>query len=55
MPRDHLEIGVDQHRDIEPKCLDASGKLPDLLFAASSGVPRIRLQQIDRTMRYIEG
>jgi hypothetical protein len=55
MPGDHLEIGIDQQRDVEAEGLDTSGDLPDLLFAVDPGVARIGLQQIDGMMNYIEG
>jgi hypothetical protein len=40
---DHVPIGVDQNRDIEPEGLDAVGDLADLLGAVLAGVARGRV------------
>src|SRR5438477_3732554 len=47
MTGDHLEVAIDQDRDIEPERFDAVGDLPDLLLAVQPGVGRIRLQLLN--------
>ncbi|HEX3419579.1 MAG TPA: hypothetical protein VHT21_24725 [Stellaceae bacterium] len=47
MASDHLEIAIDQHRNIEAEDLDAVRDLPDLFFAVQAGIGRIRLQRLD--------
>jgi hypothetical protein len=45
--RDHVQIGADQNRDVEPKALNAPGDLPDLLLAVDPGVPRVWFELVD--------
>lgn len=51
MAGDHVVIGVDQHRDIEPERLDAIGDLPDLFSAVLACVARVGFEAIDRKVR----
>jgi len=50
VPGDHLELGIDQHRHVEAKALDAVGDLPGLLFAVQPRVGGVRFQRLDPTI-----
>ena len=41
MPRDHIQIAVNQKRDVEPKALDALGDLTNLLCTVLARVLRV--------------
>jgi len=43
MARDHIKLGVDQHRNVETERVDTPGKLANLLCAVLTGVGRMRL------------
>src|SRR5271165_5404845 len=47
MPRDHIQVAVNQERDVEPKALDALGDLADLLCTVLARVVRVRLQALN--------
>jgi hypothetical protein len=45
MPGDHLELPIDQDRDVETECLNAVRDLADLLVAMEAGILRIESQR----------
>src|SRR5262249_4294860 len=47
MPGDYVELGIDQHRHIETKGLDALDDLPDLRPAVTPWVRGVRFQSVD--------
>jgi hypothetical protein len=50
VPRNHIEISIDQDRNIKAECLDAIGELTNLGVAVLTGVSRIRLQFAGRSI-----
>jgi hypothetical protein len=36
---DHVELGIDQHRPVEPEFIDATRELPDLFVIVSARIP----------------
>src|SRR5260370_37137916 len=50
MPTDHLEIAIDQNRDIETENSDAFGNLPDLFLAVQTCVRRVRFELVQRAV-----
>src|SRR5260370_39595185 len=50
MPTDHLEIAIDQNRDIETENSDAFGNLPDLFLAVQTCVRRVRFEPAQRAV-----
>jgi hypothetical protein len=47
MPSDHIQIAVNQERDVEPKALGALGDLTNLLGGVLARVLRVRLQSLN--------
>src|SRR5438105_7380045 len=43
MPSNHIELGIDQDRNVKAECLNAIGELEKLLLAVLTGISRIRL------------
>jgi hypothetical protein len=54
MPRDHIELSIDQDRNIKAECLNAIGELKNLLLAVLTGVSRVRRHLVDRAVDDLE-
>jgi hypothetical protein len=52
MAGDHLHLGVDQNRDIEPEALDAPRNLSNLFWTMHTRVTRVELQLGDSSPNY---
>ena len=50
VPGNHIELSIDQDRNIKAECLDAIGELTNLVFAVLTGVSRIQLQLAGRSI-----
>jgi hypothetical protein len=53
MAGDHLELGIDQDRQVEAERLDAAGDLPDLLARVAAGIDRIGFELADRAVDHL--
>jgi hypothetical protein len=49
---DHVELGIDEHRDVKAEGLDAVGDLPDLLLAVEPRVRGVGFELVDRPVDY---
>ena len=54
VPRNHIELSIDQDRNIKSECINAIGELTNLALAVLTGVSRIRLDLLDRAVNDFE-
>jgi hypothetical protein len=50
MSGNYIELSIDQNRNIKAECVNAVGELTNLLPAVLTGVSRIRLDPVDRSV-----
>jgi hypothetical protein len=50
VPGNRIELSIDPDRNIKAECLNAIGELTNLLPAVATGVSRIRLDLVDRSV-----
>jgi hypothetical protein len=49
-----IQLSIDQDRDVKAECVNAIGELANLLLVVLTGVSRIRLQIVDRSVDNFE-
>jgi hypothetical protein len=54
VPGDNIVRTVDQHRDVEIKCVDTVSNLPDLLLGVAPRVCGIWFQRVDSTVHNLQ-